>query len=380
MITIPTLSQLYSSILADLNTELGISIPLFGKNFNRGLAAVQAAKLWLAYKTLGLVQKNIFPDSADEDMLIRWGLIKINRGPFPATAGQYVVTVTGTTGGIIDALTVFKSNDDATSPGKLYILDTAYTMPASSGSITLRALEGGLDSKLVATDQLTATAPIALVNSLAIISSESIAPLDKESIDDYRRKVLLSFRLEANGGNAASYLIWSLAVQGIDKAYPYTKSGASGEINLYLEATIADSTDGKGTPGAGLLTDVETYIEVTTPVKRPLGINQIHYLPIVVREIDITITGFSGVTVAQQALIQTALEDAIALVRPFVASIDILADKNDIINFFTVSSIILEAVPGAIYTGVSFDVDSVPETTFQFLDGDIPHLNSITYV
>jgi uncharacterized phage protein gp47/JayE len=380
VITIPTLSQLYNSVLSDLNTELGITIPVFGKNFNRGLAAVIAGILWLEYKTLGLVQKNIFPDSADEDMLVRWGLIKINRVPFAATSGQYVVTVTGTTGAVIPALTTFKSNDDSTNPDKLFILDTEYTLPGSSGSITIRALESGLDSKLIVSDQLTSTSPIALVNSLVVVSSESVAPVAPETIDDYRRKVLLSFRLEANGGNAASYVIWALAVQGIDRAYPYTKSGASNEINLYLEATIADSTDGKGTPGAGLLSDVEDYIETTVPVKRPLGINQIHYLPITVREIDITITGFTGVTVAQQSLILSALEAAFINIRPFVASIDSVAERNDILNSFIISSIIQSAVPGGIYTGISFDVDSNLETTYQFLDGDIPHLNSVNYV
>jgi uncharacterized phage protein gp47/JayE len=380
VITIPTLSQLYNSVLTDLNTELGITIPIFGKNFNRGLAAVMAGILWLEYKTLGLVQKNIFPDSADEDMLIRWGLIKINRVPFAATSGQYTVTVTGTTGAVIPALTTFKSNDDSTNPDKLFILDTEYTLPGSSGSITIRALEAGLDSQLSISDELTATAPISLVDSLVVVASETVAPAAAETIDDYRRKVLLSFRLEANGGNGASYVIWALAVQGIDRAYPYTKSGASNEINLYLEATIADSTDGKGTPGAGLLSDVETYIETTVPVKRPLGINQIHYLPITVREVDITITGFAGVTVAQQSLILSALETAFANIRPFVASIDSAADRNDVLNNFIISSIIQSAVPGGIYTGISFDVDSNPETTYQFLDGDIPHLNSVSYV
>ena len=37
-VTIPTLNQLYTDILGQLEAELGITIPLFGRNFLRALA------------------------------------------------------------------------------------------------------------------------------------------------------------------------------------------------------------------------------------------------------------------------------------------------------------------------------------------------------
>ena len=61
MITIPTLSQLYNDILASLEAEMNITIPVFGKNFLRAMAAVQAAKLKLYYLAIGNLQKNILP-------------------------------------------------------------------------------------------------------------------------------------------------------------------------------------------------------------------------------------------------------------------------------------------------------------------------------
>lgn len=60
MIQIPKLSELFNDILADLESELTVTIPLVGKIFLRALAAVQAAKLKLMYLTIGQLQKKIY--------------------------------------------------------------------------------------------------------------------------------------------------------------------------------------------------------------------------------------------------------------------------------------------------------------------------------
>ncbi len=120
MITIPTLSQLISDVRTDLESKFGDSIPLVGKIFLNALAAVQGGKLKLYYLVIGSLQKNIFVDTADPEAtggtLERFGRVKLGRNPFPATAGSYVVEVTGTVGAVILAGTTFRSNDDSTNP------------------------------------------------------------------------------------------------------------------------------------------------------------------------------------------------------------------------------------------------------------------------
>src|SRR5688500_5678547 len=231
MIIIPTLNQLYTSILNDLETEFGTNIPLFGKNFLRALAAVQAAKLKLYYVALGGVQKNIFVDTADPESsggtLERFGRIKLGRNPFPAQAGQYEVQVTGSVGATIPASSTFKSNDDSLNPGKLYVLDLAYMLIATTDTITVRALEAGTDSRVEVGDQLTATAPISGVNSLVEVTAESVAPLDAEGTEEYRGKAVEAYQLEPNGGAASDYRIWSFDVPGVARVYPYARTGES---------------------------------------------------------------------------------------------------------------------------------------------------------
>lgn len=391
MIKIPTQKELKTAILSDIESTYGSSVPLFGKVFLNVLASVQAAKLKLYYLAIGFLQKNIWVDTADPESkggtLERYGRIKLGRNPFPAVAGQYVVSVTGTVGAVIKAGTTFKSNDDALSPGKLYVLDEEYTL-VSSDSITLRALETGLDSKLQNGDMLTVTAPIANVNSEVTVTDEPVEPLAAETIETYRQRAIEAYRLEPQGGAATDYRLWAADAQGVQQVYPYAKSGSPGELQLYVEATIADSTDGKGTPGTSILEEVEEVVEfdpdTTKPLnergRRPLGVFSIDYLAVTIRAVDITISGFvPAPTTAQQTLILNALNAEIAAIRPFISGADVLEDKNDILNKNKVISAILQAVPGAGFTDVVIELDTVSISTHTFINGDIPSLESVTY-
>ena len=391
MTVIPTYIELYNDILSDLETQMQVSVPIFGKNFLRALAAVQAGKLWLYYKAIANVQKNIFIDTAEPESiggtLERFGRVKLNRDPFSARAGEYVVTVTGSIGAVIPAQSTFKSDDTVINSGKLFILDSAYTLVATTDSITIRALEAGNDSKLNIGDTLTATAPIALVDSVVTTSAETIEPSAEENIEDYREKALDAYRLEPQGGAATDYRLWSADAQGVKQSYPYAKTGAVNEINLFVEATIADSTDGKGTPSALLLTDVEEVVEfdpdTTRPTyergRRPLGVI-VNFLPITVLNVDVVINGFVGLTVDIQNAIELALIDEINLVRPFVAACDILDEKNDILDSNKIISIILNTRPGSVFGAIVLNVGGVPYNSYTFINGNIPYVNSINFV
>ncbi len=391
MITIPTLSELVDDIVADLEAEFSVTLPLFGKVFLRGLANVQGAKLKIYYLFIGKLQKNIFVDTADPEAaggtLERFGRIKLARDPFPARAGQYVVEITGTIGATIDGGTTFKSNDDTPNPGKLFILDEEYELVSTTDSITLRALEAGNDSKLEVGNELTSTVPIASVDKLATVTSEAIAPLAAEEIEDYRRKAVLAYQLEPQGGAGSDYILWALDAQGVLRSYPYARDGDPNEINLFVEATIVDSTDGKGTPSAALLAEVEEVVEFdpddTRPLtergRRPLGVFEVHYLPVTIKELDIEIQEFVGLTPSQETNILNALTALIKDIRPFVSSADILANKNDILDVNLIINTILNAEPGSRFGDVILMIDSVSVNTITFSNGDIPFLNSVTY-
>lgn len=392
MITIPTIAQLRADILADLEAQYGESIPAFGKVFLYALANVQAGKLKLYYLSIAHLQKNIFVDTADPEAsggtLERFGRIKLNRNPFPATAGQYEIQVTGTIGAVIASGTTFKSDDDSANPGKLFILDTPFTLATNPDTCNVRALEAGLDSQLNIGDTLTATIPIANVDKSAEVISEVVEPLSAEDIEAYRDNIEQAFRLEPNGGSAADYKIWAADAQGVAAVYPYNKAGFPGELNLYVEATIADSTDGKGTPSQSILDDVEEVIEIdpdtSLPLaergRRPLGVHDIHVLPVVIQTIDIDITGLSALTAAQQSSIEDALTLMISEIRPFIAGADVLSEQNDTLDVNRIIAEILNVVPGASFGPVDLQVNTISESTFTFVNGQIPWVDSINFL
>jgi len=391
MITIPILKQLCDDTVAEIEAQYGNTISTIGKSALRAVAYTLGAKMKLLYLALGEVQKNMLPDIADSESvggtLERWGAVKLGRQPYGSTQGQYLVTVTGSIGAVVPGQTTFLSNDSSKNPQKMFILDLPHTMVTTSDTITLRALEGGIESSLNNLDTLTSTSPIALVDSTATVVSESIQPLSAEDIESYRLDVIRSFRLQPQGGSAVDYILWSQDVQGVKTVYPYAASGFDNRVDLYIESDIADSTDGKGTPSTPMIDAVETVVnfnpDTSLPLnkrgRRPLQVI-VNYHPITVLEIDITIGGYIGATTEIQALITSALTDYVGSVRPFVDSADVIANKNDIIDANNLSAVILSATPGASFATPTFTVNSVSETSYQFLLGNIPYLNSVTFV
>jgi len=392
MTTIPKLKQLFNQIISDLQAQLKITIPSFGKIYLRALAASQAAFLKLVYLALGKVQKNIFVDTADPvalgGTLERFGLVKIGRNPFPATQGQYAVTVTGVTGGVIQQGMTFKTDDNSRNPGMLFILDNQYILTDTTDEVTLRALTAGVGSRLSIGDTLTATAPMIGVDSQVTVSGEVVIPNDPEDIEDYRQAVIDSYRLMPQGGAPADYRIWGREASGVRQIYPYAASGAPGEINVFVEATPIDSTDGFGTPTTTILNDVANRIEYdpeTGEGRRPLGVFAVHTLPVVVNKVAITITAFDGITDEKKVTIQQALEEMISNIRPFISGADVLSERNDNLSTNKIIAGILSAIPGSVFGPVTMTIQEgagtpYPETNKTFDNGNIPVLQSITYV
>ena len=388
MIAIPTIKELFDSVLTDLKSELSINIPVFGKAVLIAFAAVQAAKLKLFYLAIATLQKNQWVDTAEPEEqggnLERFGRVKLDRDRNAAVSAEYVVDVTGTIGATIDASQTFKSNDDSLNPGQLFVLDDAYTLTAVTDQITLRAIDGGLDSKLDVADKLTSTSPILNVDSEVTVDSVTVEPIDRETIEEYRSAIVEAFRLEPQGGAPSDYRIWASDVTGVRKVYPYATDATKNTVTVYVEINSGD-----GTAPALILDEVADVLEMdpdtTKPDnergRRPLGILSIEVESITPETIDIEITGLANDTTSVRATIESALSAMLFEVRPFIAGADVLENQNDTITSSKIGFGIQSAIGnGNFFESVSFEVDSVAETSYTFLLGNIPKLGTITYV
>jgi hypothetical protein len=128
---------------------------------------------------------------------------------------------------------------------------------------------------------------------------------------------------------------------------------------------------------------VERDPDVTKPLyergRRPISAWQINYLPITPLDIEIEIVGYENLTAGKETLIEDTLVAELALIRPFVASRDVLADRNDTLSVNKIIYIIQTAVPQSVFTSVELTVDGNVVNSYQFEDGNIPYLNTITY-
>lgn len=387
---IPTYSELYTSVQADLKNKLNVTT-IIGKAFINALSAVQAAKLKLYYLRSAFVYKNIFPDTADPESLggslERFGFVKLNRYPASATAGEYTVSVTGDIGANIPQNTTFKSLDTSSSPDKLFVLDTVFTFTSTTGNINLRALELGTGSSLIVTDQLQVTQPLANVNSFAEVVSVNVTPLEAESTEEYRQKTIQAYRTEPQGGSKSDYkFIWSLDAQGVRASYPYVKE--PGIIDLYVEANPDDSTDGNGTPSQAILDDVEEVVEfdpdTSKPLeergRRPMGTFQINYLPISTLSVDIVITDLSDISFL--TTIKDAAEAYLFNIRPFVDGADNPNDNQKSILYEADIYGIVRDVLGnsATFESLIVKVATVQISRYEFTLGNIPYINTVTNV
>lgn len=387
---IPSIVELNNRMFLNMVSNLGLSDVQL-KMVLAAMNATLSGELKLIYLLIQDVQRNQFPDTADPvsegGELEHHGAIQLKRGPFTATSGVYSVAITGVAGSEIAAQVTFKSNDTSKSPGNLYVLDNAYTLTGTDDVISLRSLNAGESFLLNVGDGLTVTQPVIGLDTVGFVSEVTTQPTEAESTALYRQNILDAIRLEPQGGAKADYRIWAADAAGVQRVYPYVKQGDAGTVQVFVEATSIDSTDGKGTPSDALKEAVESVIEfdpdTTLPTnargRRPaqavIEVDSVIPLPVDVEIIDLE-TDNSSVRASILANLQTFLFN----VRPFIAGCDLDRDKNDIITTVKVQSVVADTIGNTnSFLGFNLSVDGVIVNTYTFSLGNIPYLRNVVY-
>lgn len=388
---IPTIKDLYADISSDLRSKLGLTIDYLKKTFE-AQALVLAAFFHLAYLYLSDIQDNIFPDkatTADQGgTLERQGIIYMNRNPFPDSIGSFKVLVVGVAGSVLRVNLTFKSNEGTLNPGQLYILDSEYILTGTDDEIEIRSIGAGVVFNLNVDDELTITEPVIGVDKTVKVTEVVVQPKSGETTELYRQAILNAIQLEPQGGSRADYRQWSSDAQGVRAVYPYVRDGGGPFVDIYVEATLADSTDGKGTPSSTILTDVEDVIEMDPDITKPLNERgrrpmqaDVTVLPIVLVPVDVTITGLNDASASVKSAIESSIVDFLYDVRPFISGADLRRNKNDVLYSGKVQSVVTEAlINGNFFNVLDLYVDGNLTTSYEFTLGNIPYLRNLTYV
>lgn len=387
---IPTLQELFDQHLTRLESELAQDSPLLDVAFLRVLAITEAALDIGHYKYAANAALQCLALTATGSGLDDIG----NNNSTPRkleTPAILTATLPATTGTVIPATTDFVSDAN----GLRYRPEESITSVAGVATLSLKCVESGISGNLDVGDTFSIAAQIAGAETVATVTVVSQIGTDEETDADYRPRVLFAERAVTGGGNATDHKIWSEAVSGVRRAFPYAgrpaSEGASvpGDRLVYVESTT--DIDSDGIAPLALLDSVRDAINTDpdTGLSRSiLGLTDDTLFVESISRTSIFVT-ISDLTVdaADEADCKSDLSDAIDLylrtIAPFIDGVDAEQERNDSITNPSINEVAQDVLKsyGATAELVRFGLVVGVFVNLYFLDqGELTKLGGITYV
>jgi uncharacterized phage protein gp47/JayE len=254
----PLLPVLVERIQQDLVSRLGLEAPILRVAFARILAKVVAGAAHMLHGHLEFLSKQIFPDKAERDYLIRWGaLFGLSLTPAEYATGN--AACTGTNGKIIPAGAIVRRAD-----GAEYTVDDEVTIAGGTATVALTAVVAGEDGNCDAGAELSFESPIDGVGSTVTVDADEIGGgTDEETIEAFRTRVLERMQSAPHGGNAADYVAWAKEVPGVTRAWCFPNENGPGTV--VVRFVRDNDAPGSIIPSSGEVAAVLAHIVGTAP-------------------------------------------------------------------------------------------------------------------
>jgi hypothetical protein len=374
---VPTVAELNTAILAQLELAFGQTIPFLPKAFLNVISKVLAAFLVVLYKYGGFTFLQQFPQFASTQVTTINGkkvtpLIELGRlvgvgDPDAAIRAEYIVniTVTNQTGSLAVNSQLLNVDNGVTY---LTLTSVPLTAPVVQANIRASADQNdgggrGAIGNLQVGDIVSFVNPIPNVVSDAVVDSEVTTGVDAEDWEVYRQRVIDRFRQQPQGGALADYEFWAESVEGIINAYPYT--GDPGEVNVYCE-TEATVLNPDGIPTPTQLDDVADAIELDDnglASRRPVNA-LVSVFAITRTGFDVTINGLQANDIDALKLdLAEAISQYFWNQAPFIAGLT-LGTRRDRITTAAVAGAVQDVV--SAYDGVFTNVTTKVNGGSQF--------------
>ncbi len=256
--TRPTLPQLITAIRSDILTRLAgdSTLAALRRTDAEVYGRVQAAAVHTVYGYIDYLARNLLPDLADEDWLIRHGNMKRAPRKSATTASGYVrwdVTADGIVipaDAIIqrDDLVSFTTSSAATSADGVLRVPVTCDIAGDTGNT-----DDGLVMRLVS--------PVNGLTSAG--SADSIqGGSDTEDLELWRARIIERWYWTPQGGADGDYEVWAKEVPGITRAWTYRHWMGRGTVGVM----VANSDLINPIPDDATVATVKAYIEPLAPV------------------------------------------------------------------------------------------------------------------
>nr|CBA74655.1 conserved hypothetical phage protein [Arsenophonus nasoniae] len=251
----PTLPQLIDTIRNDLLTrfnEDGVLRRLDAEVYAR----VQAAAVHTLYGYIDYLARNILPDLADEDWLIRHGNIKrcLRKG---ATKASGFVRWESVDKDITIPIHTEMQRDD----GQIYTTTEEKKVENSVIKIPVVAANSGQASNCDDRTPLRLITPITGISSTCYTDSLR-GGSDIEELDSWRQRIMMRWYDTPQGGADSDYVRWAKEVVGIARAWTHRHKKGIGTVGVMIATDNVDHP----APTTELVNKVQEYILPRAPV------------------------------------------------------------------------------------------------------------------
>lgn len=294
----PTLSALRDQSRADLAARLPGTDPVLRRSVARALADVFAGLLHHQYGYLDYIVRQVIPDTAEGAYLERWcRLVGIARKAPTIAAGT--IDVVGSDGTTIPVGTRFTRGDGVT-----YAATSAATVTSGTASLAVEAESAGDGANLDAGATVTlVTAIPGLVGTGTVAAGGISGGGPQESDTALRARLRARLSTPPQGGAAADYVAWALAVPGVTRAWAFPLNRGAGTVDV---AFVMDDRE-------DIIPETEDVAAVQAAIdaRRPVTADCVVFAP-VAEELDIEIADLLPDTAAVRAAIEAAIAAQIA--------------------------------------------------------------------
>lgn len=369
----PTVNEIRDILIANIESRLGQSVPLLPKAVWRVLAIAIAGIFVILYKFGSFQFLQIFPQTAGEEFLERWGnLVDINRSP--AEGARIEIQCTGENGQVILTSSRIVNNLN----GVVYLVDADATIVGGVAITTMIATKSGEIGNVSNGKVLSFVTPINGIDNKCTVTDTIDVGIDKENLDIYRGRVVDRFQKPPQGGAFTDYEQWAKEVATIINAYIY-----SGETEGTVEVFIESDAGVDGIPSAGEITQVEDSINQVD--RRPVTA-ELFVLPIIRTPFKVKVFGLVPNTPGDdltdaKASILSFLTQYFLNGEPFIEGLSVI-NKSVLAQTEVIEIISLSLqTKNASFDTATFEVSGSGDlqTRFNLGQGEKSKLDSVEY-
>lgn len=291
----PTLRELVQRGQADLNGRLSGADSRLRRSVLGVLVTVFMGAIHGLYGYLDYLARQILPDTAEGDWLVRWAAI-FGVSKKPATLAVGSVVATGVNGAVIAAGAVFQRADGVT-----FATQSDAVIAVGQAVLSVAAQTPGESGASAAGVQLTLVSPIAGVNSQAVVAAGGLTSgADEEDEDQLRERLLERIAEPPMGGAALDYRRWTREVTEVTRAWVFPGWMGAGTVGVAF--MMDDRVD--PIPTSDDVDVVQARLDELAPVTATV----IVFAPIP-EPLNLVITGLSPDTAEVRAAIAAEVED-----------------------------------------------------------------------